>query len=210
MNKSAFTIAISGPSGSGKSTLAKHLKEKLVDAISFHFDDYVSTNEYPDDFFTWLEKDANPKLVLNPSFNRDLYELVHGRSIILPNNQMVESEKYIIVEEPFGRGREGMAELIDFVVCIDIPLEVALARRILEEIQKTESTPSESLKNVKEYLSQYLMVVRNLYQVINSNVMVECDLIVSGLEPIDVITDQIIKELEKRSIKQLKEDSNFS
>ncbi|GIP26322.1 hypothetical protein J23TS9_14520 [Paenibacillus sp. J23TS9] len=47
-----------------------------------------------------------------------------------------------------------MAELIDFAVCIDIPLEVALARRILVGIQKAKNTPDETLKNVEEYLSQ--------------------------------------------------------
>lgn len=93
-----------------------------------------------------------------------------------------------------------MAELIDFVVCIDVPLEVALARRILRGIQNAECSPSETLKNFEEYLSQYLIVVRNLYQAINSNVMADCDLIVSGLEPIDAITDKLIIELEKRSI----------
>lgn len=97
MNKSAFIIAVSGPSGSGKSTLTKQLRDKLVDAISFHFDDYASTNKYPDDFVEWLEKGADPKLVQNPNFNRDLYELVQGRSIKLPSNQIVKSEKYIIV-----------------------------------------------------------------------------------------------------------------
>lgn len=201
MKKSAYIIAVSGPSGSGKSTLTKQLSDKLVDAISFHFDDYASTNKYPDDFVEWLEKGADPKFVHNPEFNRDLYELVQGRSIKLPNNQMIKSGKYIIVEEPFGRGREGMAELVDFVVCIDIPLEVALARRILRGIQHAESNQSETLKNFEEYLSQYLIVVRNLYQAINSNVMADCDLIVSGLEPVDVITDKIIIELEKRNIK---------
>lgn len=201
MNKSAYIIAVSGPSGSGKSTLTKQLRDKLVDAVSFHFDDYASTNRYPDDFIEWLEKGADPKLVHIPDFNRDLYELVQGRSIKLPNNQIIKSEKYIIVEEPFGRGRKGMAELIDFVVCIDIPLEVALARRILRGIQHAESNPSETIKNFEEYLSQYLNVVRNLYQAINSNVMADCDLIVSGLEPIDVITDKIIIELEKRNVR---------
>ncbi|MCM3782025.1 AAA family ATPase [Neobacillus mesonae] len=201
MNKSAFTIAISGPSGSGKTTVTKQLRDKFDDAISFHFDDYASTNKYPDDFSEWLKKGADPKLVQNPKFNRDLFELVRGRSIELPNGQILRSEKYIIVEEPFGRGREGMAELIDFVVCIDIPLEVALARRVLREIQTAERNPTETLNTVGEYMSQYLNVIRNLYQSINSKVMAECDLIVSGLEPIDAITDKIIIELEKRNYK---------
>ncbi|KOP67296.1 hypothetical protein AMS62_20135 [Bacillus sp. FJAT-18019] len=87
MNKSAHVIAVSGPSGSGKSTLTKKLRDKLVDAISFHFDDYASTNKYPDDFLDWLGKGDDPKLVQNPDFNRDLYELVQGKSIKLPNNQ---------------------------------------------------------------------------------------------------------------------------
>lgn len=199
MNNSAFTIAISGPSGSGKSTLTKQLRDKLVDAVSFHFDDYAATNKYPDDFFEWLEKGADPKFVQNPIFNRDLYELVHGRPVQLPNNQILKSAKYIIVEEPFGKGREGMSEIIDFVVCIDIPLEVALARRVLRGIQHHESgTSDETIKDLEQFLSQYLLVLRNLYQAINSNVMADCDLIVSGLEPIDVITDKIIIELRSR------------
>jgi uridine kinase len=200
MNKSAFTIAVSGPSGSGKSTLTKQLRDKLVDAVAFHFDDYASTNQYPEDFVKWLEKGADPKWVQNSNFNKDLAELIQGRSIRLPNQQMIDSKKYIVVEEPFGRGREGMAELIDFVVCIDIPLEVALARRVLREVQWTDSPPGETLKNIEEYLSQYLTIVRNLYEAINSKVMAECDFMVSGLEPIDGITDKIIGELKRRNI----------
>ena len=46
-----------------------------------------------------------------------------------------------------------MAELIDFVVCIDIPLEVALARRILRGIQNAEYSPSETLKLRRIFVS---------------------------------------------------------
>lgn len=202
MNKSSFIISISGPSGSGKTTLVRQLKNRLSEAISFHFDDYASTNKYPDDLFAWLNEGADPKLVMNPDFTRDLNELAQGRSVVLPiNDQLLEPKKIIVVEEPFGRGREGMEELIDYSICIDIPLEVALARRMLRGIQNSDSSPVETLKSFEEYLLQYLMGVRSLYHVINMKVMSECELVISGLDPIEKMADKVIDELMKRNIR---------
>ncbi|WMT39725.1 hypothetical protein RE628_20360 [Paenibacillus sp. D2_2] len=211
MNKSSFIISISGPSGSGKSTLVRQLKNRLSEAIAFYFDDYASTNKYPVDLIAWLNEGADPKLVMNPDFNRDLNELAQGRSVVLPiNDQLLEPKKIIIVEEPFGRGREGMGELIDYSVCIDIPLEVALARRVLRGIQNANSSPVETLKNVEDYLLQYLMAVGSLYHVINMKVMSECELVISGLDPIEIMADKVIDELMKRNIQLFNEDSNNS
>ncbi|GIP30527.1 uridine kinase [Paenibacillus sp. J23TS9] len=204
MNNSSFIISISGPSGSGKSTLVNELKKKLDEAVSFHFDDYVLSNTYPEDFSAWLKEGADPKQVLNPDFLKDLSNLANGGTIVLPHNkQELKPDKYIIVEEPFGRGREGIGELIDFAVCIDIPLEVALARRILrtlEGIQRSGSKADEPLKQMEEYLSQYLFVVRDLYHAINTRVKSDCDLIVNGIKSPELLAELIIVELKKRSL----------
>ena len=45
----------------------------------------------------------------------------------------------IVLEEPFGRERAEIADLIDFVVCIDLPLEIALARNAEFTAVKQES-----------------------------------------------------------------------
>ena len=37
---------------------------------------------------------------------------------------------YFFIEQPFGRGREAINELIDLLVYIDVPLEIALARSL--------------------------------------------------------------------------------
>ena len=46
--------------------------------------------------------------------------------------------QHIIVEEPTGRRREGMEDLIDLLVFIDIPLEIALTRILLRAIYHSD------------------------------------------------------------------------
>ncbi len=88
-------------------------------------------------------------------------------------------------------------------MCIDIPLEIALARRILrtlEGIQRSGSKADEPLKQMEEYLSQYLIVVRDLYHAINTRVKSDCDLIVNGINSPELLAELIIVELKKRSL----------
>lgn len=85
-----------------------------------------------------------------------------------------------------------------------------MARRVLRGIQNASSSPVETLKNVEEYLLQYLMAVGSLYHVINKKAMSDCELVISGLDPIEIMADKVIDELMKRNIQYFNEDSNIS
>jgi hypothetical protein len=52
--------------------------------------------------------------------------------------------EFIVIEEPMGRERAEMASLIDFVAVIETPLEIALTRRLLRDIDQI------SLENIKK------------------------------------------------------------
>ncbi|MCK5812491.1 MAG: zeta toxin family protein [Clostridiales bacterium] len=187
-----LVIVISGPSGSGKSTIIDKLKIEFKSSVSIHFDDYAATHHFPNDSYRWVSQGANPKEVKNDNFIEDLRKLVNGDNTNLPNNlEILKPIKYIFVEEPFGRGREGMDEIIDYVIAINVPSEIALARRLNEWLQKDIINPDVTLDQIRKYISQYLSGIRDLYKIVEDNVKQNCDLIINGM----LKSDEIVKEI---------------
>src|SRR5687768_13867478 len=132
-NQPSYAIALSGPSGAGKSTLIQALSSRLGTAVASRIDDYEATSIYPDTAH-WLAEVADPNMFQTPQFIADVRALRSGGSIfLLDSSAVIHPTHFLIVEEPFGRGREQMRDLIDFVVYIDLPLEIALARKILRQ-----------------------------------------------------------------------------
>jgi uridine kinase len=97
----ATVVSISGPSRSGKSSLVKAIVKLLPDACSLHFDDYKETTKSPDDLKKWLSDGCNPDDFVNLKMVDDLTSLRKQRN-----------RGWIIIEEPFGRGRTAMSGLI--------------------------------------------------------------------------------------------------
>jgi uridine kinase len=188
-----FVIAVSGPSGAGKSTVVRNLAARLGDAAALFFDDYESKSIYPD-ITKWLNDGADPNQFQTPQLSADLGTLRAGSSITLPHNgQALQPARVIVLEEPFGRERIEMANLIDFVVCIDLPLEIALARKLLRmlEYYLAEQTPDAFAKQLQFLLPWYLDSGRELYRAVQQGVLRNCDLIADGMLPPEVLADAI-------------------
>ena len=94
-----------------------------------------------------------------------------------------------------------MRDLVNFVVYIDTPLEVAYARKLLRksDFLPWEDNPSVFINNLRENLLWYLRVGRTFYGAVGSRVKKNCDLIVDGTYSTEEIVEEIfISVMEKQ------------
>jgi uridine kinase len=227
-----LVIAISAISGGGKSTLAKSLLPLLGDATTLSFDEYAPvycpTSVYPHDFRRWLEEGADPNAWQTPQFVEDVRTLRQGQSVVLPakravpkalrqvrhllqrdtpllfprKEKMVHPASFILLEEPFGREREALQPLIDYVILLDTPLEIALARRLLEvpAIPYFAKHLDEGYQAMLAYLHSYLHhSVREMYLALLQQVRQHCDLVLDGTKPMDELATEACKHIQALS-----------
>jgi len=196
---STFVITLSGPSGSGKSSTVRAVAEQLGKASCFYFDDYGERMCQPDDGIEWIAAGADLTAFVLPEFGRDIDRLRNGETVVSPTGRVVEPAPFLIVEEPFGSGRKDMKGLIDLVVCIDVPMEIALARRLLEVLEKWSGTSEERLEWMKGYLNSYLFEgMRDVYIAINERVKEHCDLIIDGTQSVEHNARVVVEAIRAR------------
>lgn len=195
-----YVLAVSGPSGAGKSTTVAKLVARLGDASALSFDDYEASSIYPD-MTRWLADGGDPDQFQTPQLSADLRRLRAGTAITLPHNgQLVQPARVIVLEEPFGRERAELADLIDAVVCIDLPLEIALARKLHRMLSffLAEQTPDAFVKHLQFFLPWYIESGRELYRMVQQRVLQHCDLVADGMLPPDALADSIEAALQGR------------
>jgi uridine kinase len=197
----AFVIAIAGPSGGGKTTLVQHVAALLDQATQVYFDDYEAVSTYPADMAEWLATGADPNAWKTPRLASDVEALRMGHEALHPNGTtMLRPTRYTVIEEPFGRERREMAPLIDFVAVIDVPLEIALARRIRRSfyLGLEQWSAEQVLKHVDSYLKAYIELGSSLYGTVNTRALVSCDMAVDGRQPIEHLAEQIAQVVRTR------------
>ena len=103
----------------------------------------------------------------------------------------VTPRKYIVLETQFGRAHSATAALIDLLIWIDVPLEVALARKLKafagEALREERPHAArDRLAWLEGYLGNYLALVRRLLVLQAERVRPQADLVLDGsgaLEP---------------------------
>lgn len=206
-----YVIAISSVSGGGKTTLVRRTAD-LLKGVALFFDDYASVSEYPPDIRKWIERGADVNEWETPQFAQDLAALRKGTSIVSPiDGASILPSEFIVIEEPMGRERAEMAPFIDFVAVIDIPLEIALTRRLLRDLgpislENIEKASKEQLAEgfievvtyLEDYLSGYLDAGRDLYIAVQERAKENCDLELNGCLSVDELAQQIVTALQDK------------
>ena len=183
-------IAISGVSGCGKTSVIKHLSERLS-CQSLLFDDYTDENTYPSDMKHWLKSGADVSVIKTPLFVDALKRLkaTYNRPSVCNENPNIErcnseiySSDFILIEEPFGRCRSSIAPLVDYVILLDVPMEVCLSRVIMRNINHPKA---DSLDAIPKYLSMYDDHLRGVYIAATDQVRAKCDLVIQDVDSIE-------------------------
>jgi uridine kinase len=192
-------IVISGTSGAGKTSLVRKTAELMGDASCLHFDDYSCVSVYPTDLAAWMAAGADPDEWRTPQFAADLRALREGRAISLPKGKgVVQPQPYIMVEEPFGRSRREIAPSIDYVVYLDLPLDVAMLRKIRRETESYIGVFDEpSLSHwLTDFCARYLEgPLRETYLAANEKARAGADLVLDALRPLDELAEEIVRRV---------------
>ncbi len=117
---------------------------------------------------------------------------------------IVEPAPIIVIDEPYGRLRADVAPLLDFVVCIDLPLHIALARRLTRQIRTAQGWAENAADDagrlavlnwntqmLRGFLDAYLDFGHRAYAFQRDHLLASCDLVVDGLGSVDEIVEKV-------------------
>jgi len=162
------------------------------DAVTYMaYDDYYrSVAEWQCNLDEWMAEGCDPNRFLRiPRLTCDLAVLKAGQPITTPQGQIVTPAPLIVLEEPWGRLRQEIAHVIDYVVHLDIPLDVSLARKLLRDA----SLGYDPMMFARDYLEAG---VRHIY-LQQQRAAESADIIVDGMKPADeLIADMIVRVKE--------------
>lgn len=204
--KTPLVVAIAGTAGAGKTRLVQRLSALLGDAVCLYFDrhrDYRFPNGDVFNEWTWAAQGCDPADWSNPGLAENVRRLKAGYPVELAESGgPLSPTDVILVEEPFGRSRPEIAPLIDYVVLVSVPLEIALAR-ILERSLRTDerrtTDPQAYLNWLERYLSsKYPNCDRLCYEAVVTHAGANCDLQIDGMQSLEVSAQQVIEALQAR------------
>ena len=169
-------IAISGASGSGKTTIVKQLA-KVFNCPFLLFDEHTNKDTYPQNMKDWYDDGANVSLISTPDFVISLSALISS-----------DNSRYVFIEEPFGKERDSMSALIDYVVLLDQPPELCLTRIIKGHVNKPQTN---SLNHIASFLDKYEQYLRDIYKLTVEQVKGNSDLIIDEVLSVKGTTSAI-------------------
>lgn len=184
-----FVISISGLSGSGKTAVTSALKARIAGAAVISIDDYGDRVYLDRDINDWSAESSDDEWHTEP-IAADVERLLK------------ESLDYIILDYPFGYGNRLVGQYINLAVFIDVPLDVALARRIIRDYTSREKNTNVadveevSLAGLDKELRFYLSRSRSTYARMPEMQIPTSDLVIDGAKTPEEIADEILAHVK--------------
>lgn len=181
-----YVITINAVSGGGKTALATLVAASLPQSQLFCFDDFDETNWYPDDFYAWYQRGADPLEIDCPGMGDAVTQAIAQGTF-----------RYLVLDCPLARDHPRFAPIIDLAIFIDTPLDVALARRILRDhITVPNANAADQLQVLHNSLLHYLQKARYPYLEASKH-KVTCDLALDGWQDLIALRDQVLTYIKK-------------
>lgn len=170
--RTPFVLALSGPPGSGKSTLSHALSERLGAPV-LSYDTYEAITAWPPErVAAWLAQGAPFDAVPVPGLAEDLARLRRGEPV--PDRERGGTLRLsrrggrpvIVLDTLLGRAHPATGAQIDHLVWLDLPLDLALARKLRSftaEARRDPSTAPGFLGALDAYLGRYDTLLRPTY-----------------------------------------------
>ncbi|WP_245516672.1 AAA family ATPase [Methylobacterium segetis] len=202
-NGPAFVIAISGAPGSGKTTLAKALARDLGGAPILDYDSYEQITIWPPErVAVWLGRGAPIAEVPLPGLAADLAALKQGRAVAdrARGGTMRVSRagpRAIVFDTLLGRAHQDSGLLIDYLIWLDVPLDVALARKVRSftaEARGDLRAGASLLSHIDTYLGHYEDLLRPTYAIQRQRVRPGADLVLPAA-PLAALRDEALSAL---------------
>ena len=198
----ATIVCISAPSGGGKTTIVQQLIQRVPNAVALYFDDYdervEGANLHPVDLQQWLAAGADYNAWQMPGLLRDLQQLKTGQSLSPQSGASPPAPALVWLDAAMGRANVTLRPYIDFMVFIDTPLDVAMARRIQRDYaDHTYETASTQLAQLHAMTSAYLTWARAAYLELSRQVKPRSDLVLDGCLAVDVLSTCIVDAVQQ-------------
>jgi uridine kinase len=185
----AAAIAVAGPPGGGKTTLVRRLSARLGGAPTLNYDDYEQiTRRSPAEIAAWLDRGAPADEVPLPNFAQALVSLKCGPA------------RHVILDFLLARAHQPTARHIDFMIWIDTPLDIALARTLRAQVERARGAPAAAQFTawLAGYLDSYAGVMHRSYQLQRATVRPHADIILDGMLPPDQLAELAAAEILRR------------
>jgi len=168
-------IAIAAVTAGGKTTIVNEIKKQLPKVKSLHFDDYSFEGEV-DDFYTWAMEGADYNVWNLSPLVKDICEI----------KEKSECE-YLLLDYPFAYCHDEVKEYIDCAIFIDTPLDIAMARRVLRDLQ--DATGEE----IRQDMEMYLKYARIAYVQMLKDILPSSDYVIDGTKELEEKVQEVIE-----------------
>jgi uridine kinase len=170
----------------------------IPDSTLFELDAYEEIEGIWPAMAEWSVHNYDPNMANLTQPVQDLEQVIAGHAITYPLEQgIVQPAAVIIFDSPIGRSHHLLEQLVDFVVSVDVPYEVALARRIQRIIAIAESDTA-AMKRLRFFIPFYLEFARMMYLQHNELAKASADGIVDGMQEPDVLAQEVFNLIQKR------------
>lgn len=197
-------VAIAGPPGSGKSTLAKALAAEMGGACVLEMDHYQRMTQVPiAELADWSARGADHDEFSVPLLAAHLEALRCGEPVLDPaTGKTIRPAPVILFETHFGRAHRETGPLIDLMLWLDTPPDVALARVLRGFVAPLLSSGvdgavvADELRWIDGYLANYLQVVAGLIRLQAERVRPGADLRTTSGVPVAAVAAELRRLLD--------------